>query len=243
MGRVGGGCPKPSPGICLGSLLGSPQTRPSPRPHNLSGLSPAALLGLAGMGCIPVSAECLGACSWRTESAPASQHPRAGRAPDPNSPSALQCVGPSGHHELIAFISPAGRMRFSSHFTEETENRRKQANCPGAPAEMGTHILRRRRPPMTFPAGAWAGGPACPSPPGLALPPVPRPAPRRGSCSCWQAGHTSPGQAGGAEGHCPSLQPGPPERPFLAWLWWWGGGRGGGRAGRAWEGAGPTPEG
>lgn len=50
MGRGGwGAVQKPSPGICLGSLLGSPQTRPSPPPHNLSGLSPAALLGLEYM--------------------------------------------------------------------------------------------------------------------------------------------------------------------------------------------------
>ena len=65
-GGVGGAVQKPSPGICLGSLLGSPQTRPGTTPPNLSGLSPAALPGLECMH--PSSAECLGALfveDWR----------------------------------------------------------------------------------------------------------------------------------------------------------------------------------
>lgn len=113
MGRgVGGAVQKPSPGICLGSLLGSPQTRPSLHPTTTSVDCPQ-LLCRGWNVCIPVLLNALAFCSWRTgESAPASHHPRAGRGPDPNSPSALQCVGPSGHHELISFISPAGRMDF-----------------------------------------------------------------------------------------------------------------------------------
>lgn len=88
---------------------------------------------------------------------------------------------------------------------------------------------------MTFPAGLGLGD--WPVQARLALPSRPVPAqPQEGSCSCWQAGHTSPGQAGGAKGANPFTPPGPPrERPFLAWLWWWVGaqeGRGGaGRAG------------
>lgn len=231
-GGVGGAVQKPSPGICLGSLLGSPQTRPGTTPP--TSVDCPQLLCRGWNVCIPVLLNALALCSWRTgESAPASQDPRAGRGPDPNSSSALQCVGPSRHHELIAFISPAGRMDFPPILRRRKQNRRKQANCPGAPAEMGTRILRRR-PPCDLSCWSLGWGTGL-SKPAWPCPLAPSPAqPREGSCSCWQAGHTSPGQAGGAEGHCPRLQPGPPRAPPSCPGC--GGGWGTG-------GAGPTPEG
>lgn len=141
--------------------------------------------------------------------------PRAGRGPNPNSSSALQCVGPSGRHELISFISPAGRMDFPPILrrrklrTGERKPIAQVLQLRWAPTSSGGEGL-----PVTFPAGAWVGGPACPIPPGLALSPRPPPSPGRAAAAAGR--QVTPAQARrvGQRGIAPASSQDPPERPL-----------------------------
>lgn len=68
--------------------------------------------------------------------------------------------------------------------------------------------------PVTFPAGAWVGGPACPIPPGLALSPRPPPSPGRAAAAAGR--QVTPAQARrvGQRGIAPASSQDPPERPL-----------------------------
>lgn len=88
-----------------------------------------------------------------------------------------------------------------------------------APASSGEGL------PVTFPAGAWVGGPACPSPPGLALSPRPPPSPGRAAAAAGRQATPAQARRVGQRGIAPASSQDPPERPLPALAVVVGGGR------------------
>lgn len=152
-------------------------------------------------------------------SAPASQEPRAGRNPNPNSPWAPQCARPSGHCELISLISPTGRTYFSPISWS-----RKLRTGVGKPI---AQVLQLRLAPTCqeekaslgpFPLELGVGGRAWTGPPGLALSPRPPPSPGRAAAAAGRQATPAQARRVWQRGSAPPART-PQRAPFLAWPW------------------------
>lgn len=191
----------------MGSLLGGSPNQAKGPPTSV-GCS--QLLRLAGMCILVPSAlvHCLGKSGGSAEP-----------AGTPELGGAVILIVPrhDGPHDLVSLISPAGRIYFPPILWKRKQNKRGDANCPGALAEFGTHIPRGKGLLLTFPARAWLwGGLACPGQPGLALSPHPPPSPG-GQLQLLASGQHQTRPGGCDRGAVPPSQD-PPESPFLTRL-------------------------